>query len=739
MSTITVLHHARAFLVKTWLPDGTINAYDHAKHFSVEAVPLSGMADLSQLLTRLESNPHAGIIRGTYTGNEPVGWVTRVGVHFDDLPIHPILIEVDGFEPLSADPVTDPMACIHEYIISVLPKVFHDASYHWQLSNSAGHLKHSGTLKAHLWFWLRTPYSSAQLKHWAKAVRVDCDHAVFNKVQIHYTGAPLFEEGLSDPVPVRSGDVKGLVDAVPLVIDPAVLEVATASVRLPRQLLEGERPTDDVVRFLNEKGLVLDRTADRVHVQCPWASGHSTGTPGDTSSSWLQAGSGNHECGHFKCLHDSCSNRTDRDFLDAVGYMVDGFDDLTLTPDGTAIVSAAPEWPHFVRSDKGQIKPLIRNVVAMLARPDLTGMPIRYDAFRDEVLLGHLPFTDVHYTRLRLRLESPTLNFAPVGREMIRDAVLAVALDATFDSAQDWLNGLVWDGVERIERFYTRYLGTEDTPYTRAVSLYHLTAHAGRVLSPGCQVDMVPVLIGPQGSGKSSAIRALVPAELYYVELSLAADDDDLARMVKGVLAAEIPELRGLRGKEIDHIKAYITKREEEYIPKYMEKKARYPRRVVFTGTTNQEEFLADETGNRRWLPVMVGRQDISAIERDRLQLWAEARDRVKLDGIQWRGAEELGRSQHIHHMAHDPWETSIVKWLHTPEDSKGITPAARNCLQTAKIFQEALVIEPRNRTKGDEMRIAAILRGLGYRPVRESIEGERVRVWKANLDHLQT
>jgi hypothetical protein len=489
---------------------------------------------------------------------------------------------------------------------------------------------------------------------------------------------------------------------------------------------------DDVTRYLTEKGLVLGIGDDGVvHVECPWKANHTT--PNTLTGTSYFAGGG------FKCLHSHCAGRTVFEFLDVIGYTLEGFDDLTLTPDGTAIVSAAPEWPHFVRSNSDQIKPLLRNVVNMLARPDITGMPIRYDAFRDEVLLGHLPFTDVHYTRLRLRLESPTLNFAPVGREMMRDAVLAVALDATFDSAQDWLNALVWDGVERIERFYPRYLGTENTPYTRAVSLYHLTAHAGRVLSPGCQVDMVPVLIGLQGSGKSSAVRALVPAELYYVELSLSADDDDLARMVKGVLAAELPELRGLRGKEIDHIKAYITKREEEYIPKYMEKKARYPRRVVFVGTTNQEEFLADETGNRRWLPVVVGRQDISAIERDRLQLWAEARDRVKLDGIQWRGAEELGRAQHVHHMAHDPWETSIVKWLHAQEDSTGITPAARNCLQSADILRWPLGIDVGKQTKGDEMRLAAILRGLGYRRVRESVEGERVRVWKANLDHLQT
>lgn len=125
--------------------------------------------------------------------------------------------------------------------------------------------------------------------------------------------------------------MKGAIDAVQLVIDPAVLDAAAKSVRPPRPLLEGERPTDDVERFLIEHDLVLGRTADRVHVQCPWDSGHSTGTPGDTSSSWLRAGSGNFEVGHFSCRHDSCSGRSDGDFLDAIGWTLDGFEVIDIS------------------------------------------------------------------------------------------------------------------------------------------------------------------------------------------------------------------------------------------------------------------------------------------------------------------------------------------------------------------------------------------------------------------------
>ena len=202
-----------------------------------------------------------------------------MGSHFEDRPIHPILIEVDGFEPLCADPLADPVACCWEYIQTVLPPCFHDASYHWQLSNSAGHPKHAGMLKVHLWFFLQTPYTSLQLREWAKAIHLDCDDSVFNPVQIHYTGAPVFEAGVSDPVPVRSGMVREAVDIVPLVIDPAILDAAQAKVRPPKGELVGETFDDGVAHFLLEKGLVLRRTKDRLYVKCPWDAGHSSGTP----------------------------------------------------------------------------------------------------------------------------------------------------------------------------------------------------------------------------------------------------------------------------------------------------------------------------------------------------------------------------------------------------------------------------------------------------------------------------
>lgn len=194
--------------------------------------------------------------------------------------------------------------------------------------------------------------------------------------------------------------------------------------------------------------------------------------------------------------------------------------------------------------------------------------------------------------------------------------VLLAADENPFDSAMEWLKSLEWDGIPRIEKFYHTHFGTEDSAYTRAVSRYMWTALAGRVLKPGIKADMVPILVGAQGAGKSSVVAALSLIRLFFTEISFAEKDDDLARKMRGCLVAEISELRGLNTKELESIKAFVTRTHEKWIPKFKEFATQFPRRSLSIGTTNEDEFLGDKTGNRRWLPVEVGKMDVEGIKR---------------------------------------------------------------------------------------------------------------------------
>ncbi|ECD9549297.1 ATPase [Salmonella enterica subsp. houtenae] len=410
---------------------------------------------------------------------------------------------------------------------------------------------------------------------------------------------------------------------------------------------------------------------------------------------------------------------------------VDDFEDLT----STGVAGPLP-LPAFERDNRGRIEAEILNAVKAVARPDFIGVDIRFDQFRDEIMLAPAgsgqwrPFTDADYVELRMTMAEN--GFKPVGRELIRDAVLQVSSEQPFDSAITWLDGLEWDGVPRIETFYHTHFGTADTAYTRAVSLYMWTALAGRVLEPGIKADMVPILVGPQGCGKSSGVEALSPDPMFFTEISFAEKDDDLARKMRGRLLAEIGELRGLNTKELESIKAFVTRTHENWIPKYREFATQFPRRLVFIGTTNESEFLADKTGNRRWLPVEVSKVDVQAIRRDLLLLWAEARETFKrLGGIQFRDAERLGAEVHEQYTIKDAWLETVEKWLDTPDTLTGEIPRTREFLRASDVLRDAIGLDPRYIGRREEMRISNVLQNCGYKRVQRRVGGKKMRIFE--------
>ena len=409
---------------------------------------------------------------------------------------------------------------------------------------------------------------------------------------------------------------------------------------------------DPVADYLRERGLVLSvGSLGELRIECPWKEEHSDGGVGGaaaagTSTIWMVNGSNGHDAGHFKCLHAHCSGRTDDEFIEKVGagkavdqVIVDLFPVLSVGggdgDDGAAFV-------NLLRDKKGAIEAIIGNAVKAVGSVSFCGIKVAYDQFKDEVVYAlsgeekgqeqWIPFRDEDYVRLRLSLESK--GFKPVPKEMIRDVVHYVASQHAFDSAIEWISRLVWDGEERIERFMHEYLGCEKSDYAVALGEYLWTALAGRVLVPGIKADMMPIFIGEQGAGKSSAVMAIAPHVDLHCEISLMGEKDaDVSRRMRGRLVAEIAELKGMKTRDVEHTKAFISRQYEDWVPKFQEYAKQVPRRVIFIGTTNEDEFLNDRTGNRRMLPIKTGVVkpiDVSRIEQDRLQLWAEGAVKFK-------------------------------------------------------------------------------------------------------------
>lgn len=409
------------------------------------------------------------------------------------------------------------------------------------------------------------------------------------------------------------------------------------------------------------------------------------------------------------------------------------------------------DLPRFERDSKGTIKPTIGNVVDALLRPDLSGFVIAKDTFTNELMLHPWPLgklwtpemkiwtspkrqelSDHHYADLHITLRKLGVGPGAIGSDVMRLALLKVAADRTFDSAINWAHTLPnWDGVERIDTFIHQYLGGEDSPYTRAVGRYWWTAHAGRVLKPGCQADMAIVMISQQGTGKTSTLKAIAPFPEYYVEINMTHRDDDLSRSLEGKVIGEMAELNGVRGREVESVKAFISRTKESWVPKYREHPISFPRRLVLVGTSNEEEFLVDQTGNRRWLPVMMGKQRVDQVVHDRDQLWAEAMALYTMEGVLWSEAETLARGLHIEFAISDEWEAMIEEWLDTDDGFGGGRPRDRVELTMRDILKGAIGLNSASMNLANQLRAGRALRKLGYEKFKSRGDGVQHKIWK--------
>lgn len=284
-----------------------------------------------------------------------------------------------------------------------------------------------------------------------------------------------------------------------------------------------------------------------------------------------------------------------------------------------------------------------------------------------------------------------------------------------------------------VETFLPDCMGTGDTPYTRAVGLYMWTAQAGRVLSPGCQADMVPIFKGPQGIGKTNALKALPLNPDWYVNVDLRKSDDEIARSLRGRTTVELDELRGLRSRDQDSLKSFLTRTHDTWTPKYKEFATTHARSCVIYGTTNEDAILTDPTGNRRYLPVDCAWIDLPRIVRQRDQLWVEAAALWKSNGVMWQGVSELAESAREESEAVDLWEPRVAAWLDSPEGAcevrHGEHPPGWFTLEDC--LAGAFSVMPRDMRHADGNRVGAVLRRLGFasRQLRVS-GGRRVRLW---------
>ena len=312
----------------------------------------------------------------------------------------------------------------------------------------------------------------------------------------------------------------------------------------------------------------------------------------------------------------------------------------------------------------GQLENSVYNLNLILANdPDFRNFAYNEMANRIQVT-GPLPWErpegnqfwrDADTAQLKSIIDIRYLPFSSRNHDV---AFTKIADDRHFHPVRDYLDSLPeWDGIERVEDLFIRYLQADDTPYVRAVTRKTFAAAVARVYVPGIKFDCVPVLDGDQGIGKSTIVKDLVTSEYYSETLSLTdMDDKSGAEKLQGFWAVEIGELAGMKKADIEKVKAFLSTCDDKYRPSYGKVVESHPRQCIIIATVNGERgYLRDITGNRRfWIIKLHQKKQKKTWDftpEYRAQFWAEAKEiwksgeKLHLEGDLLEVAEEAQQS----------------------------------------------------------------------------------------------
>jgi len=377
-----------------------------------------------------------------------------------------------------------------------------------------------------------------------------------------------------------------------------------------------------------------------------------------------------------------------------------------------ALLAIGDDWPDGVQPKTGIPNSGFQNTQAAILR---LGIVCRFDAYRNRMTVsGQVlqQFVGDYSDRISLfvrDLIGKHFGFDP-GNERTNDSIVNLCSLNMFDPVRDYLDSLKWDGVGRINEFLTNFCGADDSAYTKAVSAITLIAAVRRVRSPGIKFDTIPVWEGVQGSGKSTAIKILASPEFFSDQDILILDQKAQMEVMEGVWLYEIGELAGMRFTEVNKIKAFASRSTDKARPAYGRVAENRPRRGILIGTTNDDEYLKDETGNRRFWPVATDKIDLPAITEARDQLWAEAAAReakgesITLPETLWVEAaiEQAKR------VSPDPWSDTLAS-------IKGIVLNGREIIATQYLLTQVLNIRSIENNNYLGKRLARVMRGLGW------------------------
>jgi putative DNA primase/helicase len=388
-------------------------------------------------------------------------------------------------------------------------------------------------------------------------------------------------------------------------------------------------------------------------------------------------------------------------------------------------------WKQIGLSADSNQKPyatLANASLIMRFHPDFKGK-IWWDSFCERIyhtMNTPMPqeWNDVDSARITAFIQQ-RMDLPKMTLKLVQDAIVHAAHEAPRNSVQDWLNGLTWDGVERLDTWVGDCLGVELTPYAMAVGRNWIISMVARAYKPGCQVDTMPVLEGLQGEGKSSALEIL--GDRWYAAVGTAFGSYDFIQTIQGKWLIEIPDMAGFSRREHSHVIATITTRTDRYRMKYGRFDQDHPRKCIFAATSETDDYLPEMRGYRRYWPLRCREIQLETLREQRESIFAEAVHAWREGASFHRMPREATSDEQRSRTTDDLWTEDVLNYC-------AQRAMAGHPVSPTKILTDSAIEMPRKQLDHvSKLRVTNILKAHGWVP--KMINNQRMWVKPRQAD----
>ncbi len=334
---------------------------------------------------------------------------------------------------------------------------------------------------------------------------------------------------------------------------------------------------------------------------------------------------------------------------------------------GSALVFKFLDCNYDEDGNVKSVKQLVHNFEIVMDKDSRFAGKIRLNEFAQQpYLYGSVPWENENNCRAWSSHDDSALfsliqaDYGLKSRQDFADALKNVSMRNKFHPVRELLDSLTWDGKEHIRSLLPEYLGAEDSDYTYQVMRLWMLGAVSRVYKPGSKFDYTIILQGSQGIGKSTFLKLMALDDSWFNDSLDSLDSDKAVQSLTGSWIIELAELKSLARTAggVESVKRFLTATQDKYRIPYERRADTFYRQCVFAGTTNKDDFLQDETGNRRFLIIHTG-----VTKTSKSLFTPEVMDDIK-----------------------QAWAEAVHIWKN--EDPQLILP--ENCMQQAKELQEA-------------------------------------------------